>query len=668
MKGGYWIQPATATYAPTCVVALVTADRRIPSANRRDRHYSTAAGVAVAASRRRRGRWSAPCREWFPDPAAVHDWLERWGHQRQRTYVVSPVASDALTKTEFWPRLTLAGCRWDGSRGAGNEPAPLNQTSAAYIVQTMVLRGNPDVVRYARGGRGFCWLSGRQYFDLADADLAGAVSYLWPRCAACGAGDGDPCACAGRRAGLWLHAMQSLCDWWGAVQGGPFGFTAGGLALNFFRSRLAKKTVLAHANAYAKRVEALAIHGGRAAVWFLGNVVPPGRVAADVAELPRVPAKGMVRGPLALYDVRSMYPWLLGDRAYPTRLQDVWENPAVEWVRDALKESCVIARVELDARDPEYPFRHRTGILYPTGTFTATLAGPELERAISRGEVRAVKLALCYAAGRPFKRMADDLLRMRCLARAAGNAGWEYFIKLLSNAFSGKLAQRKGQWERRPDVLPETPWGEFVRLDADGATAHRYRAMADLVWEYQELEDQGRPMGAAYAYLTAYGRDLMRRARSALPPSSVVAQDTDGVWVLEAACGGRAAELLDAADAPGRFSRRRLVSAARFFSPKHYVADGKWTLSGYHAPAVAADGSTITDVRSFNPILGCPVCPPMHTTEVTRTTPMVAATVPGVVTDAGWVVPAAVRAGRLVAPATPSAAASPAPATALSDL
>lgn len=654
MNGSYWIKPAGVTYAPTALVTWTTDERRIPSANRRDTVHGTAERISVCAVRRRRGKWSSPFRAEFLEVDAAHDWLEQWSHPGQRTYVVAPYASQALTLSDWWNRITLYGAVWDGKEPAGNDPAGPSNDPTQYSIQTLIMKGNPDVIRYQVNGRGICWLSGHQYFDMPESDLASAVSFVPHRDAPCRAGNDGRKWNAATRADLWLHAMQALVDWWMCIRGGPFGFTAGGLALSFFRSRLTKRSVLAHSHKWAKQIEAHAIHGGRAQAFYLGDVRDESGMRLNSPVVPGMKPPAVTDGPLTLWDVRSMYPHLLRDKVYPAVLQDVWSSPAVDWVRDAMKDSCVIARVRLETELPEYPFRHPSGILYPVGSFNATLCGPELERAFERGEVKCVYVACCYEPGRPFQRMSADLLAMRIAAREQGNDGWSYFIKLLSNSFSGKMSQKKGQWEKRPDVIPERDWGMWPKWDERTHKTHRYRAVAALVAEWCENEQLGRPMGASYAYLTAYGRERMLNARQSLPKHSVVSQDTDGLWVLDKVAGDRVAALLKSGDRPGQFADKYSSQFARFFSAKHYVTDRGWIMSGYHDFTPPDDCGSVIDHQTINPILGSPIAPPAFIIHRTRSTPMIKTMERGVIDPAGWVHPLSVREGRIVAPSMPS--------------
>lgn len=649
MSGGRWVRPHTGLTAPSRVVSVAVESR---AADDREGGRSTRLilnRVFVRTACYRRGAWHNGPAPVFDNGDKFHDWLESYAQPKRATYVVAPVASNVLTLTGFLGRLSSLGATWDSAGGPAGSGPPAARRRPRYRVRSWVVSGVPDIVRYGVAGATIVWLSGRQYLNLPHSQLEATVGYPGPGPDARTGLPSVGTRTAAQVAGCWLQAVTRLADWWRAVRGGRWSDTVSGLAMNYFRSRLTERTILDHDDEAAGQLERHGIFGGRASVYYTGDVVHERGVG-------RVGVQGMasqgqrsVAGPVTLADVRSMYPFLLASKPYPVRLAGVIDRPRVRACTDLLERYGVIASVQLDARFPEYPYRSDDGIVYPVGRFNTVLCGPELERACKAGEVSQVYRLAYYVMGRPFDGMARSLIEMRQAYKREGNPGWELFVKLLSNSFAGKLAQRRHRWERRPGVVPEQDWGEWVVAGTTNTARTVYRSIAGMVQERVEDTGKRRTMGQCFAYLTSYGRLYMRDVRAHCPPGSVVSQDTDGLWLLPTGLDALTAAGLLRADAPGTLRVVRSEDDARFWGPKHYVAGGRWTLAGLTAGVEWCGGVEFVDRCHANPAHGSPQQAADWVEEYARPVTLGTLPVGGSVNAAGWVEPFV-----LIAPVPPS--------------
>ena len=308
-----------------------------------------------------------------------------------------------------------------------------------------------------------------------------------------------------------------------------------------------------------------------------------------------------------------MYPYLLRECLFPVRHYSYRDRCAAREPQDVAEDFGVIAHVTIRTRVPEYPLRTSKGVIYPTGTFQTTLTGPELLQLRKDGAVMKCHRLTIYDLGRPFQAAAAELIRMRESARANGDLAWEWFTKLVSNALAGKLAQKRGEWVERRDVVPETQWGEWTIGTNDGVVRRRYRTIAGLTWEYLADKLGGGPARFAFCYLTALGRLHLRKIRSLCPPNSVVSQDTDGLWVTQEGLNALIASNALGGSSAGCLRVASQVSAARFFGPRHYWTDAGWTLAGFSAPTVMSNGLEVVDHKRLNPLCWSPDEPPLAT-------------------------------------------------------
>lgn len=567
---------------------------------------------------RKNNAWSIPCSAVFGTAASFWDHLERASQSKSRCLVVAPVASDALTLAQFWDRLERVGAVWTGGPEPQGLSRPRSGQGEPYSIRKLICRGKPDIIEYSRSGASWLWVSGCQYLDLTPDELAAAIGYVRDQQPDPGAGEGIGAWTNRELSRLWLAAMMKLADWWAPLNAGPFPKSVPAAAAAFMRSRTPKKGLCTHTCKLTGALERLACHGGRASVWDYRHYCP--LASGNTAdELPYPPSPyGAGRGPLYHLDYSSMYPHILADHEFPTKRMSFEENVSIDDLQQMCSHFCVVAHVTIDTPTAEYPHRHHDRVCYPTGSYTTTLATPEVVSALSEGHVRAVHAVAVYAMGRPYVRAADELIAMREECKRSGNQGWELFTKLLSNSLTGRLAMRNGQWVPRPDVAAERRWGEWLIAMPHGVAPERYRGMAGLVWQMVRDDSGPGTLTAGYAHITSYGRVMMRKLREACPPRSVVQQDTDGVWVTGA---GRAALLATAptnAVSTSTLVEKRTARFARFWGPKHYHIDGDWVAAGLHCPEFAYQISKFTDTTSRNGCHTSPDSPPRTITEVTR--------------------------------------------------
>lgn len=623
MTASKYVKPAKTTYAPRCLVAVACQSKVVQRSRGGGAAEHAWAHGAATMSRWRYGRWSAPVSATFETGPQLIEWVESQAREGQPAWVVAPLASYVLTLSGFFERWERLGVKWARARGLAPEgattpspdrhsasPPPLapgshpdesGSASGRYIVQTLITRGNPDILRYQIGDRRLTWVSGSQFYTASeDAIHSMLIGRRYVPGDTGTRADRAPRDPAGR-AGMWLHAMQRLCDWWRAVDGGPWAATMGGLALNYFRHRLDAKRLLSHQEPLARELEERALFGGRAQTYFLGTVGELPDPKDDPSRPPKPSELGFEDGPLEHWDVASMYPTILATQDFPERIIAVRDQPSMARLEDELIDRCVIADCTVETETADYPFREDGRVIWPVGRFRAVLVGPELKRAVAAGHVAELHRTVSYRAGRPFAAAAESLLKLRQEAKVVGDTCWETLVKGLSNSFGGKLAQIKYDWIPRGDVAPLLSWGEWESCPDDPASWARYRAAAGLVWSRKDHAHKGRPLASCFDFLTAYGRDLLHRIMQAISPRRVVSVDTDGLWVLRPTAYQWKRARKVCADAGFILRRTSSAAAGVWFGPRHYWTSAGWILAGYHEPLRVGPGLTFRDYQTHIP-------------------------------------------------------------------
>jgi hypothetical protein len=605
VRQGRWITPAGKTWSPSAVVSVVVQTASAGRDNATGHAASRLLRVHVAEAHRHGEIWTIPHYRSFDIGDAFHDWLEMYASHRRRTYIFSPGVMDALTLTGWWSRIEQRGCILrprvrpdDRASGRIAKPA-VDPADAAihewdsssmspdtYIIQCVPSGIEAEICRYSTSGKSFQWTRCSQYITASEEEIARAIGHQWLLSPGAQTGTSTVFRSPQDRSFLWCKWFMAMSDWWRSIDGGPWGATTAGLAYSFLRKRIRPRTVLHHNDERCGVLESAAMFGGRRACWYLGNIGSEYMWEKFRDTAPSRSERGTILANMYHYDIRSMYPFLLSRMQFPIERIAYYRSISVDHCRDMLDTHGVIADVSMRSTTPEYPLRRDNRTIYPIGSYRTTLAGPELQLALATGDAYRVHRAAVYRLGTPFAAAADPLLAMRREYRDTGERGWEMLAKQIANSMTGRLAPRQSQWYPRPTIVPIVQWGPWRSRGPSLGEVRYYRSLAGMTWERILSIESIRPMGAAYAYLTAYGRTLTRGYRQMLDPRTILAQDTDGIWVIDRTLESLTGSLGDIRTDAGEVYQSHVSTVGRFFGPQHYWYGDGWVLSGMRTPIV----------------------------------------------------------------------------------
>jgi len=600
---GRYLKPGKRAHTPGVVFSVTVKTKSDNNSGRStytDSYFSRAVG---SVSKKSRGKWSKPRVAVFNRPEELYNWIRAQSEPRKRNYIVCPCASTVLTLTRWWEYAEQCGILFKPKELAVDTIDSDSNLASMLFVSRLCLRGKPDIFSYRHFGKSYMWLSGIQYFDASETVLSDSVGYLIPEQYRGYRNHSDQHKRLIYQCVLWQTVFCALVDWWDSNARAPFGLTVGQLAMGILRSYVKPKSISSHRDGIAHKLERLASHGGRASVWFMGNIgdgIPHSGQCTEQSSSVAVPS---VPGPITHLDIRSMYPSILHSCAFPAKYHKRHGQITPKNLSELQRYYGTIAHVRVRIHNAEYPMRTDKGTVYPRGVFQTVLAGPDLESLTGHDEVLEVYECITYILSTPFQRAAEFLLKTRINARNSGDLAWELFAKTLSNSLGGKLAQRSGSWVDRRDMVAERLWGEWFDYNADTSTARKFRAISGMVSEYINDDTGKGPYTASFAYLTAYGRQLMRKIRAAFDSETVVSQDTDGLWVLGDIPYIALADIVSFGDSPGQLKIKEVSNNGRFFGPQHYYTDSGWVLSGFSDDSGPNEVGEIRDSYTANPLL-----------------------------------------------------------------
>lgn len=612
-----FIPPVNTSSIPSHVITLsVRADPVADGKGRTAWEYVLKSWAAVWRHRRA-GRPDAVVRATGTTAADWWLFAARVATRKRRPWVVAPDAESAFRVLGGW------GFANDGLIGWGNLTGPTDRKEGddgygrdAERCQ-LVLSDRCCVIGHTLAPGRLVWVSVSNYLACDLPEFAASVNLDYDGAADTGPAGAtfqhDPAAAS---AVLDVYFARLMAEYL-RDGGGHWRTTAAQLSHQTWRRSFYSVPVLEHDDAAVAAAEREGIYGGRAEAYYFGTVGDaPGSRAGELPG-PNPVHGAMIDGPVYTLDIRSQYPAILRDRAFPIAFRR-WERDATPAVLASLcRTSGVLARVRIRTGDADYPVRvggERSGdrrdadtgrddagrrserrVLFPTGEFWTWLYGPELSHALARDRVVGVGPVAVYVLARPFRDYAASLIDRRANARDANDPCREGLLKLLANSFAGKFAARPGGWRTVRGVPCADPWDEWTDLGDGSGEPVSYRAVAGVVQRYER--DDGRPAGvpSVFGYLTSYGRVQLLETVRAAGPHGCLWCHTDGVTVTQEGLARiRAAGLIGDGEA-GRLRETGPINRLRQWGPNHYFADGVYTLSGFAAGSWHDTRGTIYD-------------------------------------------------------------------------
>jgi len=315
---------------------------------------------------------------------------------------------------------------------------------------------------------------------------------------------------------------------------------------------------------------------------------------------------GTIRGePMVKLDINSMYPAVMRDRLYPTKLVQWVNEPTDAKVEAALADSLVTAEVELDTNEPIYPYRDRGKLLFPLGQFAAHLPTATFRHAWEAGHVTKVRQLMLFDGADLFSGFVDEWYALRQKYQAEGNAIYAQICKLILNSLYGKFGELREKEIHRGDDDDR----EFYRRECTVPTELVYEEPPTFDWRYDAadwptsdyvngtewsawgtscvtagLEEGPHSMPPIAAHVTDYGRMLLWDFMSRVGLDNVLYCDTDSLIIRE-----RHLDTLEAVIDANKLGSLKIEESADYLNvhgPKDYTFGDDTKIKGVRASAL----------------------------------------------------------------------------------
>src|SRR5690606_6461361 len=220
-----------------------------------------------------------------------------------------------------------------------------------------------------------------------------------------------------------MEALFYACQHGKETGFGAFRNTIPAMSFNAYKTWfMPNKEIFCHDNDEVLKLEREAYYGGRVEVW----------------------KRGIAREPIFGVDINSMYPHVMRENLYPTKLISHRKKETVSGLGSLLRQGFGgIAKVTISTTENAYPMRYKGKLIFPVGTFQTVISTPEIEYALKRGDIKAVHEVAVYKMAPIFKTFVDRFYTFREKAKQEKDAVWDLLYKLVLNSLYGKFGQLK---------------------------------------------------------------------------------------------------------------------------------------------------------------------------------------------------------------------------------
>ncbi len=423
--------------------------------------HSLTIGFAAYSRRLKGGKWSRP--EWFKftNISEFWEWVDSKARQKTKLYLFCHNTNFDLTVLDTFSALPALG----------------------YELKFAVIEAPPTILKFVKDKKSIVILDTLNFWRVSLKALGKSIGLLKLSMPDKDASIADWNTYCQRDTEIIMVAVQKWADFILHNDFGGFGFTIAGQALKLYRHRYMFSQIGIHDNDNACNLERDSYKGGRNECFYLGEL----------------------RGNYKLFDVNSMYPFVMRNNLFPTRLKYYSERKSIEDIKRLLEKYAVIAKVRVKTDKTAYCLKFNHKLIFPIGEFDISLTTPELKYALEQGHIIKVYSCSVYKQENIFKDYVDDIYAKRLQAIKDDDAIGKILYKLLLNSLYGKFGQKGIVYEKEffdPNIKSHV-WTE---KDIDTGIITKWRALAGLV-QCEKTEIEGRDsFPAIAAHVTAFAR------------------------------------------------------------------------------------------------------------------------------------------------------------------
>ena len=307
-------------------------------------------------------------------------------------------------------------------------------------------------------------------------------------------------------------AMLTLIEFIKQEDLGIFKMTIAGQAFNAYRHRFMEKEIFIHRNKESLILERAAYAGGRTEIW----------------------KHGQYNMELFYVDVNSMYPYVMREFTYPTKLITYRKKLSIDDAKVFLDSGFLMVAKVLLNTDKRIYFKKDKRLFFPVGEFETVLSTEELKKAIDENHIIKIKECNIYEGENIFAAYVNYFYDKRLEAKQNKNEVYSLLYKLFLNCLYGKFGQTSIRWEKINDADPKKIEQEWI-LDTDTNERYLIKTFGGATFRELKLpvgENEAKDSFPAIAgHVTANARMLLWDCIETAGTNNVYYMDTDSLFV-----------------------------------------------------------------------------------------------------------------------------------------
>lgn len=298
-------------------------------------------------------------------------------------------------------------------------------------------------------------------------------------------------------------------------------------------------------------------------------------------------------------DFNSMYPSVMRDCLFPTKLISFRFSNNLNELKHWMKTHYVIAKVKLAVDRPIFGVKGDR-FIFPIGTYTTVLHQCELEYALDGGYLVGVEEFAVYEQAPIFREYIETLYSLRVRAKKEHNGIYVLAYKLFMNSLYGKFGQLKIDNECIGESDIQDVYSERVYdLDADEWSI--IRSYGGKVYQQKTTDEESfNSFPAIAGAVTAYGRMKLWRAMEKCGLEHVYYVDTDSLFTDMQGMQAVHDEMDEYELGSLKIEKKEYYLEIN--APKDYVLGSDVKLKGVSAKWVKTDENTFEGDRFGQPV------------------------------------------------------------------
>ena len=295
-------------------------------------------------------------------------------------------------------------------------------TDQGWDLEWVYDKGMTYILRIVKNNMKIMALSSTNYFDCSLKELGDTIKLekmeiLFGKCTRA-----QLKSYCYRDTEIVMQAMWYYINFIKAHNLGKLALTKSSQALIAYRTRFMPTRIYLHSEEEAFDLERLSYFGGRTEAFQIG----------------KVPGDDFI-----LLDINSMYPYVMKNYKYPSKLLCLVEGEKLSKYTDFLGGYGLIAEVDLNTPEPVFACRYKKKLIFPTGQFRTYLTTEGLRYAVKNGYVENIIRGAFYRMEDLFSNYVDYFRDLREKYQEDHNDVMSKLCKYMHNTLYGKWAEKE---------------------------------------------------------------------------------------------------------------------------------------------------------------------------------------------------------------------------------